>query len=469
MRRYAVVTAAAVVAAVGLCATRAMAQGFSVYEHDACTMGRSGAGVASPCNNGSAIFFNPAGIVTGEAGRWNLAFGATMIPPRGSFVPDHPDTTPGNRVTDLVKNNIPVPNVYLTRQIGSRFAVGFGVFAPYGLTTEWPSTFAGRFVSYKATLQSIYMQPTVAFRVSPRFQIGAGLDIIRTSVELHQRVDLSTQLLPGTTTPFSAIGIPAGTDFADARIHGNATSYAAHFGVTYRVNDRIAVGARYLTGVTVKGSGYAGFTQVATGILLPAGNPFGVPAGYKLDNILATKFNQVPTYPAPTLVTQTVSASIALPAQFVAGVDVKLREGLHLFGDVEWTQWSKFANLPLSFALLPSDTLYEGYKNTIGWRAALEYAVSPKFTVRGGFLTHPAAAPSWNVTPLLPEAGRFEGIIGAGYQIGRGVRLDGALQLIKQSDRRGRIIDYKPGDPDPNSGKFKFSALLFGLGLSFAF
>ncbi len=76
MRRNAVTIAAGVLAAIALCATSALAQGFSVYEHDACTMGRAGVGVASPCSGGSAVFFNPAGIVTGQAGRWTVSIAA---------------------------------------------------------------------------------------------------------------------------------------------------------------------------------------------------------------------------------------------------------------------------------------------------------------------------------------------------------------------------------------------------------
>ncbi|MCZ6753857.1 MAG: long-chain fatty acid transporter, partial [Gemmatimonadetes bacterium] len=41
--------------------TTASAQGFSVYEHSACAMGRAGATVADPCLDGSSMFFNPAG------------------------------------------------------------------------------------------------------------------------------------------------------------------------------------------------------------------------------------------------------------------------------------------------------------------------------------------------------------------------------------------------------------------------
>ena len=36
------------------------AQGFSVNEHGSCAMGRAGTGVAAPCDDGSAMFFNPA-------------------------------------------------------------------------------------------------------------------------------------------------------------------------------------------------------------------------------------------------------------------------------------------------------------------------------------------------------------------------------------------------------------------------
>ncbi len=461
MRQKAVVIAAAVVAAIGLVAPRAQAQGFSVYEHDACAMGRSGAGVAAPCAGGSAIFFNPAGIVTGS-GAWNLTVGATLIPPRGSFTPDGGGTT-----TDLVKNNIPVPHAYLTRQLGSRLAVGVGMFVPYGLTTEWPDSFAGRFLAYKTTLTAIYVQPTIAFRVNPRLQVGAGLDYIRTSVELHQRVDLSSQLVPGGGgATFAQIGIPVGTDFADARIHGTANSWAGHFGVIWRPTERLSLGARYLTGVTAKGSGFAGFTQIPTGILLPAGNPLGLPAGTKLDNVLAAQFS------AGNLQTQRVDAKIALPAQLVGGFAYKLTPSLLVMADAEWTQWSSYKELPLTFSRIGADTLFEEYKNTIGWRAALEYELSPKATIRGGFLTHPAAAPEWNVTPLLPEAGRFEAILGGGYKLTGGITVNGAVQYIHQSDRQGIIVPYDPAltsYPAPVTGTYKFHALLLGLGFTFAF
>ena len=461
MRRKAVLTAAAVMAAIGLSATRANAQGYSVYEHDACTMGRAGAGVASPCAGGSAIFFNPAGIVTGQAGRWNVSSGVTMIPPRGSWVPD------GGTATDLVNNNIPVPNVYVTRQIGSRFAVGVGMFAPYGLTTEWPTTSPGRFLSYKATIKGIYIQPTVAFRVNPRIQVGAGIDIVRSAVDLKQRVDLSSQSFPGTPYTFGTLpqtSVPAGTDFADARMHGAGNAIGGHFGIIFRPIDALSLGARYMMGTTIEGAGYAGFTQVATGLRLLGPLSATLPTGTPIDAIVAGQFTT-----GGRMVTQTVTAEIPMPSQLVVGFNLRVMTGLHLIADVQLTNWSAFDSLPLTLGVAGPRVLYENYVNTVGFRTALEYAVTPKLNVRGGFLMHGAAAPDHTVTPLLPEAARKEVVIGAGYQLNSGIRIDAAYQIIKQADRAGRVADWTPENPVPNTGEYKFSANLIGVGLSFAF
>ena len=105
MRRNAVLLAAGLLTAITI-APSARAQGFSVYEHDACAMARGGAAVASPCNSASAVFFNPAGVLGGNKA-WVLQGGVTLIQPVGSF------TDSATRVqTDLKKATYPVPSGY---------------------------------------------------------------------------------------------------------------------------------------------------------------------------------------------------------------------------------------------------------------------------------------------------------------------------------------------------------------------
>jgi long-chain fatty acid transport protein len=62
---------------------------------------------------------------------------------------------------------------YYRQDLGTRAAFGVGLFAPYGLTTDWPTDSEGRFLGYKNVAESV--QPTLAWRVHGRVAIGAGL------------------------------------------------------------------------------------------------------------------------------------------------------------------------------------------------------------------------------------------------------------------------------------------------------
>jgi len=148
---------------------------------------------------------------------------------------------------------------------------------------------------------------------------------------------------------------------------------------------------------------------------------------------------------------------------------VQLTPALRVMGDVQLTNWKKFEFLPLTLGVIGADTLWEDYKNSTGIRTAVEYAVSPKLNLRGGFLHHGAAAPTATVTPLLPEGARSEYIVGAGYQLNSGIRIDLAYQIITQQDRRGRVTDPPARGADVNTGLYKFSANLFGASVAFAF
>src|SRR3989449_2439915 len=77
--RYALVLCAGFPALLG-------AQGFGLYELGTCGMGRAGTGVATPCPDGSAIFFDPAGLA-GVKG-WHVSVGGTLIKVHGGFTGD---------------------------------------------------------------------------------------------------------------------------------------------------------------------------------------------------------------------------------------------------------------------------------------------------------------------------------------------------------------------------------------------
>lgn len=458
MRRFAVRIAVLALSTVPLLASPAAAQGYGVYEHDACVMARAGTGVAAPCS-ASAIFFNPAGIVNpSSATRWNLSIGATSIGADFAFR----DSVNG-QTTNSTGSAVMVPNAHITMQYKNRYAFGIGVFAPYGLVSEWPTAgFAGRFLGYRSELKSIYIQPTFAWQIRPWLQVGAGFDYIRTSVDLKQRVDLSSQQASATAT-FGQLGIPAGTDFADAHLEGNSWSSGAHFGILLKPTDRVSIGARYLSRARADIQGTASFTQIFTGIILPPGNPIA-PANTPLDSVLAPQFRGT-----AALTQQHVSTFVPLPDQIVVGVAIQMSRSLNVLADFQWVNWSKFSKLPLTFERLPARTLWEDYRDTHAVRLGAEYTVTPKLTVRGGLLYHEGAAPVQTVTPLLPEAERAEQTVGLGYQLRPNMRLDVAYQHINQADRRGRILDAPRFSTANNTGIYTGSANLFGASLAWGF
>jgi long-chain fatty acid transport protein len=440
--------------------TPAHAQGYGVYEQSSCVMGRAGTGVASPCGDGSSIYFNPAGIAA--ATTTEIAAGATGIFVSGDFTNDFT----GFR-TSLNDDLHLVPHGYLVRPVGGPLVAGLGVFVPYGLATDWPSDFEGRFLGYHSKVQAIYVQPTLAVRTSPRIRVGAGIDLTFVSVRLNQRLDLSEQATPSPGVTFGMLGVATGTDFADVNLTGNGTGVGGHFGVQADLLPTLTLGARYLLRQTVDFSnGTAEITPVSTGLILAAGNPFGVPAGTPMDAVLAPQFvNGGP------LESQGGGTSLTLPAQLVVGLSWRGVDRLNLLADFQYTDWRVFDTLSVTLERLGTTNIPEDYQRAYTWRFGAEYGLTPTSTIRAGFYTHDAAAPDQTVTPNLPEGNRNSWTLGFGTRLGSNVGIDVAYQFIDQGDRRGRTVPLDPAlcPSDNTNGLYTFKAHLLGATLRYTF
>ena len=442
-----------------------LAQGFQVNEHGTCVMGRAGTGVASPCSDGSSIYYNPAGI-TGVPG-WTVSAGVTVIAASGNFTGDL-----AGEVTDLANDPIPVPHVYVTYG-RDKWAAGIGVFVPYGLGTKWPIEFEGRFLGFDNDLRSIYIQPSAAYEILDWLMVGAGLDIVIGSVELNQRLDFSEQAAPppapaGTTV--GQLGIPFHTDFAEANIKAtHATGIGGNFGIRIKPVESVDIGVRYLTRVTLDYEGTATFEQTESGFRLPDGNPFGVPAGTPLDAVIAG----LGLFDAGgPLSTQGGNTSITMPDQVTVGVAIDAFDDLKVLAEWQWVHWSLFDELVLDFEIAPTVTLEEKYRNTNAFRFGLDWATTNKVNLRGGYLYHEGAAPDETVTPLLPEGPRNEFTAGVGIRFSNTFMVDLAYQYIRQDKRRGRVRGADAGQSttaELNSGLYTFNAHLFAATLAVHF
>jgi long-chain fatty acid transport protein len=449
MRRFAVLLFAGVPSLLA-------AQGFGIYEHNTCAMGRAGVTAAGPCADGSAVFFNPAGLA-GLAGV-HLSGGVTLIGAAGGFTDDF-----FARRTDLDNPVIPVPNGFLTYAVSPKVTLGIGLYAPYGLESRWPTAgFEGRFLGYDTKLQSIYVQPTVGYQVKDWLKIGLGVAYVHSTIELHQRVDLSTQGVPGQPFTFAALGIATGTDFADAALNASGNGVAFNFGAIVKVNDRLSIGAHFLTRKTIGYSGDAAFTQVNTGLILSPGNPV-TGTTTPIDLLVASNFSG-----SGPLTNGAATTSITMPDQVSIGLSYKAQDNWTVMADYQMVDWTVFSTLKIDFANAgtPDVTLTPQNKDTHGFRFGTEYQYNSQVTLRAGYIYHTGASPANFVTPLLPEGARNEFTAGAGFKLGGNLHGDVAYQYIKQNDRRGRVY---PDASVGNTGVFAFHAHLFGFGLAYTF
>ncbi|HWK88799.1 MAG TPA: outer membrane protein transport protein [Longimicrobium sp.] len=414
-----------------VCGAPLAAQGSGVMTHGSCATAMGASGVAHPCEDGSAVLFNPGAI---GMQRLAISAGWTGITTSGSFTYD----LNGVEV-ERPEQTSDVPFLFATGRVGKRFAVGFGAFAPYGLRLEWPGNFSGRFTSYQSELKNVYLQPTIAMQAAPWLSFGAGLDYVAADITISQRVDLATTALPAALAPFpgatfGSFGVPVGTDFADVVLSGDATGIGFNLGgrATF-MGDRLSLGVRYMSEVELDYDGDANFRRILTGAVLPN--------GVRVDDALAAQFNE-----GAALGDQGISTSLTLPAQAVVGVAFQLLPNLRLQGDYQWTGWDSFDQADVNFEneTAVDQTLVLDYQNTDTWRLGAEFKPVPALALRAGFIYNTAAEKDFSVSPLLPEAERNYYSVGAGYRLGNGLGFDVGYQHIDQSDRRGRVAARRP-------------------------
>jgi long-chain fatty acid transport protein len=455
----------------GLAVGTAHAQGFGVYEQGTCVMARAGATVAQGCGDGSSIFFNPANLAGMDG--ITASLGATVIAATGEFTYDYTSRPPYRGVdVDLENDPIPVPHGYVSYGLTDDLGLGLGLYVPYGLETQWPvrlsdgSFFDGAFEGFNNRVQAIYVQPTAAYQVTPSLRVGGGPILAISSVELNQLQDLSQASVPGQNLTFGQFGVPFHTPFAQSQLEAsNELGFGANLGATYEASDRLSIGVRFTTPITVSFEGEATFQQIDTGLIFPESSPLaqgGTPV--PVDQLLASQFEQ-----GGQLSDQAVETEITFPMQLVGGVEFAATDRLRLLADYQFTGWSSFDEIPLEFEQLGDRSREEGYDDTHAVRLGAEYDVVESLTARVGYLYNTAAAPDEVVTPLLPESDRNQFTIGAGWRPVETFEVNVSYQLLQQNDRRGRVRGALPGESvttDLNQGLYSFGANLFGATLT---
>jgi long-chain fatty acid transport protein len=340
-----------------------------------------------------------------------------------------------------------------------------GAYVPYGLTSQWRDDFPGRFAAQRASLQTVYVQPNLAFQLGNGWSVGAGPIIGHSSVELVQAVDLSPLSLGAGLPTFGELGVPQRTEFARARLKGSAMAYGVNVGIHGRITPAWQVGARFLSQVSFKyDDADATFEQRSTGLIVAANKPLPLPPGTSIDVLLAGQFADT-----GVLAPQKVHTRITHPAQAQIGIGYTGFENTTLSLDYAWVGWQSFKELPVDFqGRAPDRVLLEDYESTSSIRVGVEQRYPSGAAFRLGFAATKAAAPDVTVTPLLPEQDRAYGSIGGLWPLSDRLSVDAAYSHIFTPGRRGRIDERTARTQTAdqlNSGAYTLRANILSLSL----
>lgn len=430
--------AAIATAMVWLVTEAAFAGGFSIYEQGARATAQGGAFVARPWD-ASAGFYNPAGLAMfGKPGQWRIYGGATPLQVSAKFRGANP--YPGTAVSEKAKTKwFPPVNLYGSYQVNDKVNVALAVTTPFGLGTEWPEEYSGRFRSILGTVQAIFVSPTVSYKVNDQLSFGAAVDYIWSSVELKRRQ---------AQTYFNGSGTSL-YDVAEVELTGtDGASFGWHLGALYKFNDQWSIGVDYKHLVHQEYEGDAEFT------ILPTGNPV-------IDNSVNATFSN----PAFGGLKQDGNAKyLNFPNSIVVGVGYKA-EKWNAELDFAYVGWSTFKQIQIEFpdnASLTS-SLEQNYDNSWQIRAGFEYWLSEKFAGRCGYIFDKTPAPANTISPLLPDSDRHDLSIGFGYKFTDALSVDAAYMAVLFTERSTK------NNVDKFDGRYAPRVNLFSIGVGYSF
>lgn len=414
--------------AVTLASSQIFASGFALNEQSVSGMGTGFAGRSSSADDASTVFGNPAGMsrLSGQQ-----VTGGIAVIDASTDIKNANGNVKGSNKGDMVPFT-GVPMGFYTNKLNDQWAVGFGVYAPFGLATEYEHNFQGRAFGSTSDVKVVTLQPTVSYAFNDRVSVGFGPTINRISGKLES--DLA--LVPGTPE-------------AHVKIKGDDTALGWNAGVLVQATDTTRVGLTYHSKVTYKLKGH---TEIGAG----AGTPPQLLQSNRYD----------------------ASLSIDTPESWDLSVTQDLSDAWKVYAGSTWTRWSRLKDITVqnkgvtmanagaggaqAFTTIKEE---QNWHDTWAYAIGTSYQLNKQWVLRTGLTWDQSPTNNQNRSPRIPTGDRTIFSLGAGYAVNENLVIDVAYSYLKEesvkvNDSKG-INNY--------SAKYENSANGFAVGATYKF
>jgi long-chain fatty acid transport protein len=375
--------AAALACALLFTGSPAIAAGYGLKEYSADAMAAAYAGAAATGSDASYLAYNPASLA--GVSSTDFAVDTVIILPgsRGAYT--SATTSAGNPTggrlgpAGFISGAI-VPAFALRHRLTDRLAIGISVDAPFGLKTDYPMGWAGRYYGLKSELLTINAKPTVSYQVTPEVSIGAGLQVEFAQATLTSAIDTGTlgalNGIPGS--------VPGGQD-SFARLSGKNWAFGYTAGILATPADGLSIGLAYHSSIRHDFKGPLTFNLDSAGIGATIRSLTGLFANTRQSSPLTT----------PDI------------AEF--GIRKDFSEHWTVMLEADWIGWSRFHELRVMAAnpLQPDDVTTARWHNTMFGSLGAEYRASEDWTFRFGTAYDQSPVPDATREARIPDADRI--------------------------------------------------------------
>jgi long-chain fatty acid transport protein len=319
--------------------------GIALPDQDAFATARGNAFVAT-ADDPAAVFYNPAGIsqlrgFNFSFGGYGIAYSDRYSGPVGSY----------NAKTEWAA----LPQGFSTLKLPYNLSLGFGIYSPYGLRMNWPTT--APFVAAGETGWIDYVRAAgiISWQIAPFVSIAAGPNLNYSEADLKE--------FPGFVNHF----------------RGRATDAGYSAGVLFHPAEGHYVGVTYRSATEMNYNGHS-------------------------------------TVPVPPFTGNTAaSADFHFPSTVAFGYSFRPTEHWNFEADANWSDWSTLRSVQV--VPLPESLTFDWTPSWMLDFGATRY-LPGDWRISAGYMYSENSVPSGNLNPLIPDSDRHLFSVGVGKKFG---------------------------------------------------
>lgn len=380
----------------------AAASGFALQNQGGSGNGNAFAGAAAAAEDGSTIFFNPAGMTYLPTGH-TVTGSLTVLDRSIKFKNQGTSAFPANNFGNTgdggeAGGTAFLPHGYWSWSIAPDVWVGVGVGPTFGNKTEYDKNFIGKYAGYMTEIEQININPSLAIKVNDTLSLGLGVNFAYAKLHLKQGV-------PGLGA------VAARTNYLDLESDGD-WGMGFNIGAMFQLSPSTRVGVSYRSTVDFDINGKQKLHPNVGGVLVSQDITAD---GYKTPDTLSVAVSQ------------------------------KLSDRWELLGDWTWTGWSAIDELVVNQKSNDARVTSLSYNFDNTWRVGLgaNYQYNDAWKFRFGVAHDKTPVRSAaDRTMTLPDSDRTWLSLGAKYNLSKQASLDvGYSHIFFKDAKTARFIN----------------------------